>query len=457
MIIRRVYKSEYEKDEIGTNETVIFWSIICIAFGVMLLLNILTPMIADDYNYSFHYIGGTRIQNLYDVFTSCMAHYNLWGGRILSHGVIYYLSMFPTIVFDLLNSLVFVLFGIVIYGLIYIRFEINPGAILLIYVTMFLCIPTFGQTALWFVGSVNYLWTLVLMTTFLVPYIWYIIKRKSILDAKWGICFGFVGFSAGFCNENTSAATILGAVFFVIYMIYKKIKVKAWMITGIIAAMVGWVIMIIAPGNKVRSNIVNPDGFSLMFLKDRFVNCISLIEGEMRWLLIAFIVLLILAIKYKVDQDKIAIAVVFFLVAMASNFAMLFNVAGYSTRSFIATEVYSAIGGLILLNELKDKFSDLTKAVLYVYVGYIFATTFIHGADAIFTTYFWHTQRAQYIEQEVANGNGNIETYYIKSMNPYSVFYGIEDLTENKDYWTNVSFSMYHHLESISTIEVKVK
>ncbi|MFI3177219.1 MAG: DUF6056 family protein [Eubacteriales bacterium] len=100
---------------------------------------------------------------------------------------------------------------------------------------------------------------------------------------------------------------------------------------------------------------------------------------------------------------------------------------------------------------------DTLKAVLYVYVGYIFVTTFIHGADAIFTTYIWHAQRAQYIEQEVANGNGNIETYYIKSMNPYSVFYGIEDLTENKDYWTNVSFSMYHHLESISTIDVKEK
>ena len=55
---------------------------LAIIFIIMLILNVFTPLIADDYDYK--YIYGTNykelVKNIFDVFISQYNHYMTWGG-----------------------------------------------------------------------------------------------------------------------------------------------------------------------------------------------------------------------------------------------------------------------------------------------------------------------------------------------------------------------------------------
>lgn len=48
-------------------------------FIMMLVLNIFTPLIADDYSYSFGIDG--RLKNIVDVIEKQINHYFTWGGE----------------------------------------------------------------------------------------------------------------------------------------------------------------------------------------------------------------------------------------------------------------------------------------------------------------------------------------------------------------------------------------
>ena len=55
-------------------------------FLMMLILNMFTPLIADDYSYSFK-LNNERIVNLIDVFNYQLWHYFNWGGRVIAHAI----------------------------------------------------------------------------------------------------------------------------------------------------------------------------------------------------------------------------------------------------------------------------------------------------------------------------------------------------------------------------------
>ena len=48
--------------------------------ALLLLLNCLTPMVGDDYQYSFIFNRPERLESLADVFYSQYIHYFEWGG-----------------------------------------------------------------------------------------------------------------------------------------------------------------------------------------------------------------------------------------------------------------------------------------------------------------------------------------------------------------------------------------
>ena len=54
-------------------------------FMLMLALNIHTPLMMDDYDYSFSWSTGERLAGIGDILASQAAHYKLWGGRSVTH------------------------------------------------------------------------------------------------------------------------------------------------------------------------------------------------------------------------------------------------------------------------------------------------------------------------------------------------------------------------------------
>ena len=54
-------------------------------FVLMLVLNAHTPLMMDDYDYSFSWSTGDRLSGIADIVRSQAVHYTIWGGRSVTH------------------------------------------------------------------------------------------------------------------------------------------------------------------------------------------------------------------------------------------------------------------------------------------------------------------------------------------------------------------------------------
>ena len=139
--------------------------IIFIIFFLMLLLNLITPMIMDDFYYSYGLNG--RISSFKEILDFQVWHYLYWGGRAIAHTLVQFFLMSHKIIFDFFNSFMYVLFIYIIYLLISKGQKRNPLYLLLINFALWFSVPAYGQSFLWLTGSCNYLWTSTLILIFI--------------------------------------------------------------------------------------------------------------------------------------------------------------------------------------------------------------------------------------------------------------------------------------------------
>ena len=103
------------------------------------------------------------LSNIIDIFISMINHWNLWGGRVVVHFLLQLSFLFGIQCFNVVNSIMFILLGILIYKHIDNFKKINFPLLILIYSVLFLFIPQPGATIFWKSGSANYLWSSVIM------------------------------------------------------------------------------------------------------------------------------------------------------------------------------------------------------------------------------------------------------------------------------------------------------
>lgn len=74
-------------------------------FFVMLVCNLLTKFLADDFAYLFSFADGSRIEHLSQIIPSMAAHAKSMNGRLTAHSLVQLFVIFPTWVFDVVNAL----------------------------------------------------------------------------------------------------------------------------------------------------------------------------------------------------------------------------------------------------------------------------------------------------------------------------------------------------------------
>lgn len=84
------------------NQGNLFIIIVIMIFIKMLILNYLTPLIADDFRYSMS-------TSIWNAFQSEYNHYMTWGGRSVVHFIARFFLMLPKDIFNFFNALVFIL------------------------------------------------------------------------------------------------------------------------------------------------------------------------------------------------------------------------------------------------------------------------------------------------------------------------------------------------------------
>lgn len=154
----------------------------CIFFA-MLLLNGFTPLITDDYTYSFVYTTPNRLHSMGDVFTSLYNHYQVWAGRSV---IFFFLQMSLLIgkgFFNVLSAVCCVLLVVLMVKLAVGTTPLKTELLIVGALGVWFLMPAFGETMLWMTGACNYLWVTVVVLTFLLP-VRYLLDDQDVLTGK---------------------------------------------------------------------------------------------------------------------------------------------------------------------------------------------------------------------------------------------------------------------------------
>ena len=147
----------------------IFFILVVIFFALILLLNLIYPLYADDWAYAFIYGSKTpqKIKGLSDIIDSQYYHYFRHGGRTIVHIIAQLLLLTKGYWADIINSVAYIIFAYLIYKICNINRKINPSLFFFINILIWFFQPGFAQSVLWITGSANYLWGTLIITAFI--------------------------------------------------------------------------------------------------------------------------------------------------------------------------------------------------------------------------------------------------------------------------------------------------
>ena len=365
-------------------------------FCLMLTLNVLYPFMSDDYTFLYVWRGDygsmfsmpidypiERIENIEDVWASLKSLYFTWGGRLIIWSLAYFFANMPHIVFDVANSFMFMVFLLLLTMLGTHTFslcELNYRYLGLAFIFLWGTSAMFANSYLWLAGSVGYLWPGVAQLLFLFLYVRTFWTRKN-LPPPW-LMF-IVGILAGHSNENSGAVTILLALILTICAKRNGYTVTTH-IWGIVGAVVGYMVLIAAPGNFARMSYttVTPTGISDLSRQYHNVSRALLCCVPS---LIAY--LWLYRLRGSAQKDKSRFLAKLFFWAGLLNAAVMVPLPNFPVRSLTFTAVFWLIGALIFLRESEEVLAEKPVRLLgsgYLVVTVLSLVSYIYAMAAYF-------------------------------------------------------------------------
>ena len=260
---------------------------------VIFVLNCLTaPTLSDDllYRFVFPYNENEPIElvnSFSDVIRSQVAHYYTVNGRTVVHSTIQLLLWLCNQNFiHVLNAVMFVL---LLYLCVYFINNYNQQllAAVLFCFLLFVVIKSFQSCMLWIVGSINYLWTLVIILSFLL-FLRYI-KDKPLLSL-W-VCLSPLALLVGWSHEGISLP--LSLTFLLYLFLNRKIVVRHAVFPFIFFFVLGTLCDVLSPALWERAD-------AGLTLKSRLI--IGLVNLLTNIRILWFLIILLIA-TYRYHKD----------------------------------------------------------------------------------------------------------------------------------------------------------
>lgn len=441
--------------------------ILLITFVMIYILNKNTHFTSDDFRYHFMYESFfpaenvSRITNLKDIFHSMYNHYFMWGGRITAHTLVQLILIFNKNIFNIVNSLFFVGLAVLIYMHCNVNKKINITLLIGIILSLFFFIPQFGLTVLWVSGAGNYLWCAFIILLFLLPYRVYVEnnknQKKSIFKFIYMILLGII---AGWTNENTGGAMILLIMLFILYYKLHNIKIPKWAVGGFISSAIGFMFLILAPGNNARKGHMIKKTVNLI---DNILNVLgttSTLCGGLVILLIVFLLLLSLTNKdKKIISKQLILSGMYLICALAGIIVMIVSpqIAGRVWFGPITFIIISTFNLYPYINRDKYKLKIIISIFLIIF-GLKFIQDYKVAYNDITKTFNSINYQISTIIDEKEKGNLDIQVKSIeKPKSKYNAFLGTRYLSSNKDSWLNQWMAKYYDINSIEGVKNEKK
>lgn len=426
----------------------LFWSLAATVFAVMLVLNCLTPLIADDYTFAFSYATGQRLTGPADVLTSQWYHYFHWSGRFFIKCLAQWFTTLPKVIFNLLNAAVYTGLGLAVYLLAKGRRKRrDPLLLLLIFVALWEISPVFGQTNLWMCGACNYLWATFFCVIALLPFGFYL--HAPFKTRRWlPLASCATGLLAGWSSENTSAGLLVALVLAVGFVLITEKKAPLWMWTGLAGTLAGFAFLILAPGNYQRQDAAADSRGPLTVLAVRFLTALEQLWQHGLVLLVAFAALYCLLWLQKPGARTLFWPAVLFLAGLGANFAMVLSPVYYprSTHgpfTLLTLACAACIARLSLPMFRKALCMAAAGACVAAGVHLVWA-----GYDIASFATMRSVREASLLAQKAA-GQTRIETYAIEPYTRWCAAYGLPDLREDPADWVCADTAKYYGLEAL--------
>lgn len=226
------------------------WILLIIFLGIMLYIHNFIYLGGDDYIYG-SYTKGT----INEFFQSHINHYRFKNGRAIVHFIVTLFLKFDVYIWRIVNPLIIASLVILISKVTYVdKDKYKKSVVLSIILISFISINISREAIFWLDGSVNYLYPMLL---FLLNV--YLVKKTIYEDKKlWYL--PIIGFISGATVEQAGLMTI-GMVFLKIIeeVFIKKKSINKIIYVSFISTIIGYLTVILAPGNLIRSSKQSPE------------------------------------------------------------------------------------------------------------------------------------------------------------------------------------------------------
>lgn len=444
-------KRGYMKKEMSVkNRRILFYLTMGIGFIAILLYNFLTPNMSDELQFD-----SSVYHTVLDLFREEYKNYMTWNGRSVVQLIMRCFLLVPKPVFDICNSACFVLLTLLMYWNIRGgRKTYDFAAYALVNLLVWSLGVSFDQTVLWESGACNYLWGAVIILGFVTVYRYFTEHadkiKHSVLLAVGLFVFGLLG---GWCNENTSGGGFLLVLYFTGVYYNKKKKLAPWMAAGMAGMLTGLVFMVMAPGNRIRGEVLREaeEHSGILAYVGRFLK----INHAVYTYLFLMLTIVILILTFLILKGKRIIEltdiVIYAVVSIASSYALIFTPqpmdrAYFGAGIFMMIACVQAIWYIpkeeIYLNACR--YGGLVAFLIWMFFSYC-----ANGAD-LMRLRREINQREAYILEQKAQGNVNLTVPMLSPdfQTKYSFLF-LNDVDEDPKSWGCSIYCQYYGLEGL--------
>ena len=456
--------------------------ILILIICLMYFMNIVTPLLADDYFSVFVWPEGVpingelpenakRISGLSDYLKTVKTYYLTWGGRIPGGIPVGFSVLLGKEYFNPVNTLMVVALVAEIYWLSHegkITFNFDSSYIFWIFFSLWAFNVSFIDTLLWIGGSCNYLWMEVIVLAFLIPYVKNYFNADLLKQESKAFSAGMfmLGILAGWSHESTTCWIILVMLYWV-FLCKKTNNLQNWKVSGFAGLCIGYALLIFAPGNFARYKMQNYHSTFLIneVLQAKTIETIIILFFHifLWYFIIKFLFKYSKNIKNETIKPYLNLAKGCTIIAFGSVLIMFLFTATATRPSFLSL-VYLIIASALLfraqevsgVSVLNHNVKSLFKNLGYIY----FAVTLIVSIIGNYLNWKrWDSilllikeeqknpyQKVLIIDPPITDNN----TYWFVG----SGFFHIVGfpVTEDENQYNNVTFSKYYSIKGIKVL-----
>ena len=460
--------------------------VLLLIFVLMFILNTFTPLLSDDYFSAFVWPKSVRLNDISyeavrrkssfeDIFRGLRGYYFIWGGRVPGGFPVNFFVWQGKDYFNPINAFMVPFLVAEIYWLSHegkVSAVFNPSYLIWIFFALWSFNVNFYNACLWLAGSCNYLWMLVIVLAFLIPYVrsYFDVNAFNNNNIRFTIGLFFLGLMAGWSHETTNCWIIV-MLLYLLYESKKKGELRLWKISGFIGFCLGYALLVFAPGNFNRLQIHQND--NSVFLASELIH--TMMEEIAVILLFHFIIwyfIISFFFKYKKHKEVFChkdtalylnIAKLFVLIAFCSGL-LLFLIPSNRFRPSFLNLAYLIIASAFLfrLQEVNGAYviNDRGRSFLKCIGSIYLAVTVFFSVWGNYINYN-HLQNILVIVKEASKQTPGTVLEVPPSITSQSDLWLLGSgfhlvplpISEDDDYEINKTFSYYYGIKGIKVVK----